>query len=212
MAIAVTPPGPRVVIRNVSWGTYEALLRERGDEGPRMAYDRGTLEIMSPTFKHENLKKMTGSLVETFSVELDIDIRRSGSTTFKSQLKERGLEPDESYYIQNERLVREKDDIDLEVDPPPDLSIEIDLHRSNLDKLGLYAGLGIPEVWSHDGERLVVHLLQPSGTFAISDRSAAFPQLPIEELNRFLRQIGSRSETQIVRTFREWVRERFGIR
>ncbi len=176
-----------------------------------MAYDRGTLEIMSPSSKHETLKTLTARLIEAFSDELGIDIRGTGSTTFKLQLKERGLEPDESYYVQGEGRVRGKE-IDLAVDPPPDLAIEIDLRRSSIPKLGIYASLGIPEVWSHDGKRIVVHLLQPSGSFGIADRSAAFPDLPVADLSRFLERIGVESETQIVRSFRTWVRERSASR
>jgi Uma2 family endonuclease len=211
MTAVATPRESRVVIRNLSWGTYETLLRERGDEGPRMAYDRGALEIMSPSSKHETLKSLIGRLLETYTEVLGIDIVGTGSTTFKLQLKERGLEPDESYYIQNESRVRGRD-IDLSTDPPPDLAIEIDLRRSSLDKLGIYAALGIPEVWSHDGERVVVHVLQPSGSYAVSDRSAALPELPMDELVGFLDRIGSQSDTQIVRAFRRSLEDRFGSR
>jgi Uma2 family endonuclease len=204
----IAPPGEaRVVLHNLSWQTYEALLRDRGNDGPRMAYDRGELEIMSPSSRHERLKSVIARLVEAYSEELAIDIGATGSTTFKLQLKERGLEPDESYYVQNEARVRGRD-IDLAIDPPPDLAIEIDLRRSHLDKLGIYAALGIPEVWSHDGKRVVVHLLQPSGTFTDGEVSAAFPSLPIAELVRFLDRIATDSDTGIVRAFRSWLREK----
>ncbi len=211
MTAVATPAESRVVIRNLSWETYEALLRDRGDEGPRMAYDRGALEVMSPSSKHESLKKLIARLLETFTEVLGIDVVGTGSTTFKLQLKERGTEPDESYYIRNEGRVRGRE-IDLSTDPPPDLAIEIDLRRSCLDKLGIYAALRIPEVWSHDGKRVVIYRLQPSGGFAASDRSAALPDLPVEELTRFLDRIGSESDTQIVRAFRRWVEEKFGAR
>jgi Uma2 family endonuclease len=211
MTAVASPSESRVVIRNVSWETYEALLRDRGDEGPRMAYDRGTLEVMSPSSRHENLKKIIARLVEAFSEELGIDILSTGSTTFKLQLKERGLEPDESYYVQNEGRVRGKE-IDLAVEPPPDLAIEIDLRRSAIDKLGIYGALGIPEVWSHDGKRVVIHLLQPSGDYVPGERSAAFPKLPLAELDGFIEKLGVESETQIVRAFRNRVRQRFGVR
>lgn len=211
MSIVAPPPQSRVVIRNLSWQTYEAILRERGDDGPRMAYDRGTLEVLSPSSKHETLKTVLARLVEAYSEELGIDIRATGSTTFKSQLKERGLEPDESYYVQNEARIRGKD-IELAVDPPPDVAIEIDLRCSALKKLEIYAALGIPEVWSHDGKRVVVHLLQPSGSFTAGESSAAFPQLAVPELTRFLDRIGTESDTQIVRAFRGWVRERSATR
>jgi Uma2 family endonuclease len=211
MSLLAPAPESRVVIRNLSWRTYETLLRERGDEGPRMAYDRGVLEIMSPSFKHESLKKLLARLIETFSLELGIEIRSAGSTTFKIRLKERGLEPDESYYVQNEERSRGKE-IDLASDPPPDLAIEIDLQHSAIDKLGVYAALGVPEVWSHDGARVVIHLLRPSGEYVEGESSAAFPQLPVGELHGFLERIDTDGETQVVRSFRAWIRELFGVR
>jgi len=123
--------------------------------------------------------------------------------------KERGLEPDECYYVQNEARIREKEtDIDLLVDPPPDVAIEVDLRRSSLPKLAMYAALGIPEVWNHHRKRVVINLLQPSGSFQESERSAAFPQLLIAELGRFLERIAAQNDTQIVTAFRAWMRER----
>jgi len=166
---------------------------------------------VSPSPRNERLKKLVARLVEGYTEELESAIMSTGSTTFKDQLKERGLEPDESYYVKNEPRVRNKE-INLAVDPPPDLAIEIDLQRSRLDKLGLYAAFGIPEVWSHDGQRIVIRLLGAGGAYAVSERSAAFPELPIGELNRFLDRLGSESETQLVRAFREWVRKTFGAR
>ena len=212
MATVAALPDSRVVIPNVSWDTYEALLRDRGDDGPRMAYDRGLLEVMSPSPKHEPLNAVLGRFIEIYTEELGIDIRSTGSTTFRLQLKERGLEPDKSYYVQNESRVRGKDEIYLHADPPPDVAIEIDLRKSQLDKLGIYAALKIPEVWSHDGKHVVIHLLQDSGELVESPRSRAFPDLPPREIERFLERIGPESETQVIRAFRQWVQERSGSR
>lgn len=209
IAGAVSPQTSRVVVRDLSWQTYEAILRDRSGGGPRIAYDRGTLEFMSPSSRHERLNNILARLLEAFSEERGIDIVGTGSTTFKSQLKERGLEPDKSYYVQNEAGVRGKD-IDLTVDPPPELAIEIDLRRSAINKLSIYADLGIPEVWSHDGKKVVVHILQPSGGVEVKDRSAAFPDFPLSDLPRFLARIDSESDTGIVRAFRAWIREGFG--
>jgi Uma2 family endonuclease len=118
----------------------------------------------------------------------------------------RGLEPDSCFYLAGWPRIRGRRGLDFRTDPPPDLAIEIDLRRSNLRKLGIYGTLEIPEVWSHDGQRVVVHLLGLSGDYQTSERSAAFPGLAISELPRFLSRIGRESETGIVRAFREWVR------
>lgn len=209
MSAIPSPPESRVVLHDVRWDTYEALLADRGDHGPRLAYDRGTLEIMSPSRKHEKLKKLLGRLVEAFSEELNIKISSGGSTTLRSQFKERGLEPDESYYVQNEAMVRDKEEIDLTVDPPPDLAIEVDIRSSSLDKLGIYASLKVPEVWSHDGKRLAVHQFQKAGNYAVLEHSSVLPMLPLADLNRFLEQRNALDETSLLRAFRAWVRCKF---
>jgi Uma2 family endonuclease len=197
------------VLYDVRWQTYEALLADRGDHGPRIFYDQGTLEIMSPSRKHERLKELIGRLIEAYSEELNIEISAAGATTLKSQLRKRGLEPDASYYVENEPRVRHKDDIDLAVDPPPDLAVEVDITSKSADKIGIYSSLGVPELWSHDGARLVVRHLDTTGSYAVVDRSRAFPDLPLDELSRFLEERAALSDTQIGRAFRAWVRSRF---
>ncbi len=197
----------RVVLHNVRWETYEALLRDRGDNpGPRYAYDDGELEIMSPSRIHESLKTIIGRLVETFTLELGIDIASVGSTTLKRQLKKKGLEPDESYYVKNEPFVRQRRNLNLKVDPPPDLAIEIDLTTSSVDKLGIYAALGVPEVWTHDEKGIAVYQLRKGGKYVLTRTSIVLPTLRVPELNRFLENVGTMSETQIVKSFRDWVR------
>jgi Uma2 family endonuclease len=203
----------RVILQNVRWETYEALLEARADASvPRFTYDRGTLEIMSPPGKHERLKTLLGRFVETYTLERRVPVRSAGSTTLKNQLKEKGLEPDESYYVSSEALVREKDDIDLTLDPPPDLAIEIDLRTSPVDKLGIHASLGVAEVWSRDEKGMVVFQLQTTGKYVVTERSGVFPDLPITELDRFLGQRSSLDETTLVHAFRDWVVEKFGTR
>jgi len=156
MSNVSTPELNHVVLRQISWPTFEALLADLGDHRARIAYDQGTLEIMSPSPKHERLKKLLARLIETFTEELDIDILSCGSTTLKSVLKEKGVEPDECYSVQNEGVVRDKDEIDLEVDPPPDLAVEVEVTKSSLDRRGICAALRIPELWVHDQKKLQV--------------------------------------------------------
>src|SRR6266511_6359678 len=116
MSTALLHSSQRILLHNVRWETYEALLAARGDDpAPRFTYDRGDLEIMSPSVKHEWLKKLIGRLIETYTEERGIKIKSVGATTLKNQLKAKGLEPDESYYVQNEAIVRAKEDFDLAV-------------------------------------------------------------------------------------------------
>jgi len=137
---------------------------------------------------------------------LAIPISSAGSTTLKAEWEERGLEADESYYIANESRVRGRDEIDLRVDPPPDLAIEVDISSSSLDQLSIYADLGVPEVWLYDGSLLKVHQLQSDGKYVQQARSPAFPFLPLEEIERFLARRNDTDETTWIRSFRAWVK------
>jgi Uma2 family endonuclease len=150
----------RTVLHNVSWETFEALLRDTGeDRGSRFAYDCGTLEIMTPLFEHENPKSNLGNFIIALAEELDIEIRSAGSTTLKRRLANRGIEPNNCYYIQNELAIRNQQTLNLETDPPPDLAIEIDITSSYVDKFGIYAALGVNELWRYNGQDLKFYQL-----------------------------------------------------
>jgi Uma2 family endonuclease len=196
-----------VLLRNVSWRFYEDFLREIGDhQRLYLTYDRGTLEIMPPSPYHERYKKILARLVEQMTLELDIPIVSGGSTTFRREDLERGLEPDECYYVQHEAEARDTKEVDLTRDPPPDLVIEMDYTSHLVDRLGIYAALGVPEVWRYDLRRFECLLLDASGEYRPSDKSLAFPFLPLQELERFLIRRTGLGETQLLREFREWVR------
>ena len=161
---------------------------------------------MSPSKEHEWYHRLLGRLVEAFTLERNIPIQSTGATTLKSQLKDRGLEPDGSYYITNESLVRGREDLDLTVDPPPDLAIEVEISRSAIDKLAIYGDLGVSEVWFYDGESLRMCVLQPDGTYETETRSSQLRQLTTEILEGFLVRRHESDETTWVRSFHEWVR------
>src|SRR5437016_1917784 len=146
MATAQAPAEQRLILYGVPWKMYTRLLRGF-DERPavRLTYDRGTLEIMTLSHLRENRGEFLGSLAEILTEELGLAIKRGGSTTFRRRKRQRGLEPDKCYWIANESLVRDKDKIDLRRDPAPDLSIEIDISRSSLNRMAIYAALNIPE-------------------------------------------------------------------
>jgi Uma2 family endonuclease len=206
MSIVAPHSETRIVLSNVSWATFEALVAEADQHGTRFAYDRGILEIMSPSKEHEWYHRLLGRLVEAFTLERNIPIQSTGATTLKAQLKDRGLEPDESYYITNESLVRGCDDLDLTRDPPPDLAIEVEISSSAIDKLAIYGDLGVSEVWFYDGESLRMCVLQSDGTYATSTRSSQLPQLTTEVLEGFLARRHESDETTWVRSFHQWVR------
>jgi len=203
------PERDPVILHNLRWETFLALLEDLGEHRGRITYDRGTVEIVPPTQKHESLKRLIGRLIETYTLEMVIPIASCSSTTLKSRLENRGIEPDECYYVGNEAAVRGKDSIELETDPPPDLAVEIEVSTRWVDRRSVYAALRIPEVWSHDGEKLTVFLLAGDGEYRPSSKSRAFPALPLEELAGFIDRRSTGDETSLLRAFRDWVRGRF---
>ena len=178
MSIAISPCENRVLLSGVAWSTYEALLADTQCRGTKFTYDRGYLEIMSPSREHEHIKSLLGRMIETMTEELDIPISTGGSTTLKAELKRRGAEPDECYYVANEPRMRGREDYDPAVDPPPDVLIEVNVSRNSLDKFAIYADFGVPEIWTYEDDALCVYQLQGNNTYARRDHSPAFPFLP----------------------------------
>ena len=207
MGTVLTLPGQRTLLQNVSWGTFERLLADHLNAStPRFAFDRGLLEIISPSSKHEEYKQAITLLVEILAAELEMDIRNLGSTTFKRSELERGFEADACFYVQSATAMEGKDEIDPNVDPAPDLVIEIEITSPALNKLPLYAGFQVPEVWRYDGKRLMI--LELHGTeYVPSPLSKAFPKASARDISR-LAQLGASSKRTVwLRELRNWARE-----
>jgi len=199
-------PEQRILLTNIAWETYERLLADHLDSSaPRFAYDRGLLEIVSPSTEHEERNRTLASLVEVVAEETAVDVRNVGSMTFKRRDLERGFEPDSCFYIQNESRVSRRVQIDLASDPPPDLVIEIDIANSSLNKMPIYAQIGVPEVWRDDGERIVISILQ-HGEYRAVAASAAFPLLTDDVLTHLVAQSKVLKRTAWLRALRAWVR------
>jgi Uma2 family endonuclease len=188
-----SPAEQRMLLRNVSWGTYERLITEREERRkPRFFYDRGVLELMSPSGEHDVSSRLIALLVDMVAEESGIDVENAGSTTFKREDLERGFEPDESFYFSENaarirELVRNKGDIVLdEGDPPPDLIVEVDITNPSLNKLPIYAALGVPEVWRHDGERLVILRLRSAEGYTEAGESGFLHAATGETLTRLI--------------------------
>jgi Uma2 family endonuclease len=204
------PGDQRIVLHNVSWDTYERLLDERGDSRvPRLAYDRGELEIMSPPLEHESVAYFSALLVAVLAEEMGVNAYGVGSTTYNRGDLGRGFEPDASFYIRNEARIRGKRRIDLEVDPPPDLVIEVDITSPSLDKFPIYARLGVHEVWRYDGARTTIFALE-EGEYVEAGESVALPPLTSDVLTRFVQESTSLGSTDWLRRVREWAREPAG--
>jgi Uma2 family endonuclease len=196
-----------VYLSGLSYATYNALVTEVGDRrNLRFTYSHGRLEIMSPLQRHERAKTLLGQMIEALTEELGIPRMSCGSTTFKDELRESGLEPDECYYVQHESEVRGRT-IQLGEDPPPDLALEVDVTTRVIDRLPVYAALGFPEIWQYAGGRIVIHLLQHNGEYAVAEQSLALPMVSVQRLVEHLNRSNATDETTWIRTFRQWVRD-----
>lgn len=208
IAPAVGAGEQRLLIRNVDWAFYRMLrtaLDERGSH-VRLTYDRGSLEITTTSPLHEIYKRNLVRMLDALFEELQIEYHTFGNMTMGHAELDRGLEPDECYYIQKEPVVRGKMSVTIPPDPPPDLAIEVELSRSALNKLSIYATLGVPEVWRFDGETLRPFLRQPDGSYREQPRSLALPAVPLSELVRFVTGLEGQATLGWLAEFRAWVR------
>lgn len=199
-----TPAEGRVLLRGVSWGTYERLLAEHEESaGPRFTYDDGFLEIMTLSIEHEQPNRRLASLVELILIEWDIDFWEAGSNTFKRPDLAKGFEPDSCFYIRHTEAVRGKTRLELPGDPPPDLVIEIEVTEPLLPRLPIFAAVGVPEIWCCDDAALRVLLLD-AGSYREAAASAALPGLSSELIADFLRLSREMKSPAWARHVREW--------
>ncbi|HAX86174.1 MAG TPA: hypothetical protein DCY91_07855 [Cyanobacteria bacterium UBA11370] len=200
------PAGQRVLLSGVNWQEFETILDELGEHrAARIAYDNGILEIMTPLPEHEDNKEIISDLLKALLEELDIEFRSLGSTTFKNEGMTKGIEPDQCFYIQNEAAIRGKKRIDLTVDPPPDLALEIDI--TSRTHPSIYEALGVRELWRFEQGKLQINLLQ-NGKYIESKTSHNFPNLPLREgIIHYLKQSQTLGRNKTMKAFRAWVRE-----
>jgi len=199
------PPGHRVIFKEVSWQEFEAILEELGDRrASRLAYSKGTLEIRMPLPKHEKTKAIIGDLIKILLEETEIDCENFASSTFKRKEMAQGIEPDDCFYIQNHAQMIGKDRVNLSLDPPPDLAIEVDItSRTQLDA---YQALGVPELWRYEEGSLRIDVLV-NGEYVESQVSPTFPNFPVPVIIQFIEQSLSSGRSSTLRAFRKWVRE-----
>lgn len=204
-------PGQHITLGGISWQDFEAILSELGDENAsRIAYYQGTLEIRIPLPNHEKAKVIISDMVKILLEELDLDAESFGSSTFKSQSSLAGIEPDDCFYIQNYQQMIGKDRIDLSVDPPPDLAIEVDI--TSKTQLDAYFGLGVPELWRYvssaetQGGKLIIYVFQEQG-YQESTISRNFPSFPLNVLiPRFIKISQTVGRSQALHQFRQEIR------
>lgn len=201
-------PESGTVLYSVPWRTYVELRENPDNYHLRMTYDGGTLEIMSPSARHEGFARYIDMLIGIWTEELGLPIRGLRQTTYKVKGLSKGLEPDDCYYIQNEAKIRNRMEIDLAADLPPDLAIEVEVSRSSVPKTPIYAALGVRELWRYDGKVLRIFELV-KGQYKSRKESICLPKFPTAKAEELLPQIGKIDDTTFKRRFRRWVRKTF---
>ncbi len=185
----LTLPSDTVILPGVSWEEYERLSDENPPtRGRRLTFDRGVLQIMTLSAGHEYPSAIVSQLVEAIAELLDLEVCESGSTTFRREDLEKGFEADTSFYFRNVRGMQGREVIDLTVDPPPDLVVEIDITHGTLDKLPLFAAVGVAEVWRYDGSKEALEFLRlDAGSYVSVARSGWLDPLTPEVATDLLR-------------------------
>jgi Uma2 family endonuclease len=183
----------RVVLHDIPWPQYLALRRLDDRPGLRMTYLEGTLELMSPSERHEDIKTRIARLLEVWAMETETELSGFGSTTFRSRARKGGLEPDECYRLASSRKGR------------PDIAIELQLTSGGVEKLEVYRRLGVPEVWIWSAGSLSVHRLGSRG-YSIHQRSAVLPDLDVALLASFVASAATQTRAAI--TYRDVLRAR----
>jgi len=200
--------GQIFVINDLTWGGYRRIgdtIRDR--PAFRLTYDDGTLEIMTTSYEHEDVKYLLGRIIDTIVEEARMPIKPGGSMTFQREDLEKGLEPDQCYYSQNASAIAGKKSIDLAIDPPPDLCIEVDVANRSIDRLSIYAKMKMPEVWRWELGKIIVYSLQKSGLYKKGTTSNRFIKgLNVAEVATFVRKGIRKDQVVMVRSFRRYFR------
>jgi Uma2 family endonuclease len=207
MTLADPPISQQFLLEDTDWEFYEALLEQIGDRHIFVTYDDGRLELMSPSYEHDQRSRYIGLLINIVAVQLGIPIKGAGSCTFKRKDLKKGLEPDQCFYVKNVGRIIGKRKLNLSIDPPPDLAIEVEVTRRMLPRLPIYRALGIPEIWRDDGKRIHVEVLQADGKYIEVRNSPSFPTLPMKEVDRFLAMWFSKDETSWTLEVQAWVQK-----
>ena len=200
--------GQRVTLENINWQEFEDILEDLGEHRHSlMAYYEGVLELKMPLPGHERIKVIIGDLLKILLDELGLEWESLGSTTFKSKRMQAGIEPDDCFYIKNYQAMIGKMRLNLDVDPVPDLAIEVDF--TSTTKTSAYEALAVPEIWRYKNGKLEISLFV-DGKYINSDVSKAFPSVDaIAGISLFLEKSQDLPTSALRREFRQWLQNKF---
>jgi Uma2 family endonuclease len=196
----------RLTFRNLDWQAFKQiqhLLAER--TRARFTYDNGVLEITMPLEGHERSARLIERFILILVMEMGMKFKTMGSTTLDREDLLKSAEPDNGYYIQNYILVADHE-INLNIDPAPDLVVEVDITHTDLNKNALYASLGVPEFWRFNGRKWQI-LQLVDGAYLECDRSPTFPIIEKPDLYQFL-ETALLDEATAEVNLRQWVRQK----
>ncbi|HEX7377192.1 MAG TPA: Uma2 family endonuclease [Pirellulales bacterium] len=199
----------RIVLSAIPWQVYQQLRANEENWHVQMSYDAGELELMSPSSDHEAIKELLVEMFKAFTEELRIPRRSLGATTWQIEKLAKALEADACFYILNHHRVRQRRQVDLARDPPPDLAIEAEVSRSVVSRLDIYAALGVPEIWRWNKNGLTALSLDVEHGYVEREFSLNLPMLRVKDLEAFLDFERSADESAWIRDFRVWVRQHF---
>ena len=196
--------GRRILLSDISWADYENFLEDFEERpGWRLAFDEGRLEIMPPTIEHERYSVTFNDFIRLYCLHFDIDLESTGSTTFRSEDLEKGVEPDECFYIQSAGKISGTERFSKPY-PVPDIAVEVDLTTESLDKFPIYAALKVAELWVFDGKNLSFYELVGEKYHQIT-QSRALPEILAKDLVKFLEISRKKGQTAALKSFREWL-------
>lgn len=201
MSIAPQTFEHRTLLHNVAWETYQSLRAANPSGYLRMAYDNGELEIMSPSRQHERISDLLGRMIDQWTLLHGIEVGAGRNTTFSKEFLLKGLEPDNCYWIAHELVMRAKEEVDLSIDPPPDLALEVEITRSSIPKLPIYQSLGVPEVWRWRRETLEVLRMDDAGQYQSQADSSELPSFPFDIAIDILGDRESNGDTALIQEF-----------
>ncbi len=201
----------RVTLHGLTWLAYQDILHALPQSrAAQLTYDRGRLEIAMPLEEHEYASELIGLFIRILAGEMGMRLKSLRSTTLDRADLNRGAEPDNAYYIQNQPQVAGRL-VDLAIDPPPDLVVEVDITHTDIDKNQLYAAMGVSEFWRYNGQEWRIYGLQRDQAdqgdgYQECDRSPTFPWVEKDYLYHFLEK-AQQDEIRAEKEFRDLVRQ-----
>jgi Uma2 family endonuclease len=203
--VSQLPADTVVTFHGVGWEEYEELIEQVGEASAlRISFDNGTLQVMTVSPEHERYTRFIDRLVGTLSVRLRLNVLFYGSTTMRRKIRGKGNEPDACFYVQNAAAIGNRMQIDFDVDPPPDIVVEVDIHHDTRNKFPIYAALCVPEVWRFDGDQFTIHLLEHDD-YRQAQSSAALPMLTSRLMTEQLKKLETDGELLTILAFEQWL-------